>query len=240
MAPSTAPAHNEPLVWLKQATIYQGTTPVLMRVDFVVHPGEFVYLVGRTGSGKTTLLRALHGDLPLQEGEGYVIGFNLRKMTWWRLPRLRRQLGIIFQDFRLLMDRTVADNLTFVLRVTGWRNRRKIQHRVDEMLKLVDLHTKAHKMPYELSGGEQQRLAIARALLNEPPLILADEPTGNLDPQTGREIMELLWRLHRQFHCAIILATHNYQWLQTFPGRIVVATHGKLLEHASPTTNRSG
>ncbi len=231
---------NEPVVYLKNATIYQRKTPVLLRINLTVHPAEFVYLVGKTGSGKTTLLKALHGELPLLEGEGYVVGYNLKKLKWWNLPKFRRKIGKIFQDFKLLMDRTVYDNLEFVLRVTGWRNKTSIKHRIEEVLHLVDLHTKSHKMPYELSGGEQQRVAIARALLNEPPLILADEPTGNLDPETGSEIMNLLWSLNRKLHCAIIIATHNYRWLDLFPGRVIRVARGKLHEDACTAPPGSG
>ncbi len=221
------------LVEVNNAFVFQGKNLVLNGVDLKVRKGEFVYLIGKTGSGKSSLMKALYGDLPLQQGEGSVVGFNLRKVKPRDIPYLRRKLGIIFQDFQLLMDRTVADNLIFVLRATGWKEKPKIQERINEVLSQVGLRTKGYRYPHELSGGEQQRVAIARALLNNPELILADEPTGNLDPDTSDDIMRLLLKLNHELHTAVLMATHNYFIIEKFPNRIVRCADGKIVEEGS-------
>lgn len=217
-------------VELKNAYVFQGKNLVLNGVDVRVRKGEFIYLIGKTGSGKSSLLKALYGDLPLQEGEGQVAGFNLRKMKPRDVPYLRRKLGIVFQDFQLLMDRTVADNLIFALKATGWKDKAKIQERINDVLGQVGLRTKGYRFPHELSGGEQQRVTIARALLNQPGLILADEPTGNLDPETSDDIMQLLLKLNKELHTAVLMATHNYYLIEKFPARILRCADGKIAE----------
>lgn len=218
------------LVELKNAFIFQGKNLVLNGVDVKVRTGEFIYLIGKTGSGKSSLLKALYGDLPLQEGEGKVVGFDLRKLKMADVPFLRRKLGIVFQDFQLLMDRTVADNLIFALKATGWKDKTKIQERINDVLTQVGLRTKGYRFPHELSGGEQQRVTIARALLNHPGLILADEPTGNLDPETSDEIMQLIWKLNRELNTAVLMATHNYSIIEKFPARVIRCAEGKIVE----------
>ncbi len=218
------------LIDLKNAFVFQGKTLVLNGVDLKVKKGEFVYLIGKTGSGKSSLMKALYGDLALQQGEGQVVGFDLQKLKQKDVPYLRRKLGIVFQDFQLLMDRTVADNLIFALRATGWKDKAKIQERINDVLTQVGLRTKGFRFPHELSGGEQQRVTIARALLNNPELILADEPTGNLDPDTSDDIMQLLLKLNRELHTAVVMATHNYYIIEKFPSRIVRCADGKLIE----------
>ncbi|HXH17467.1 MAG TPA: ATP-binding cassette domain-containing protein [Chitinophagales bacterium] len=222
--------NNNCLIELKAVYVYQGKNLVLNGVDLQVRKGEFVYLIGKTGSGKSSLLKALYGDLPLQQGEGRVAGYDLRKLKQRDIPYLRRRLGIVFQDFQLLMDRTVADNLIFALRATGWKDKEKIQERINDVLTQVGLRTKGYRYPHELSGGEQQRVAIARSLLNNPELILADEPTGNLDPDTSDDIMQLLLKLNRELNTALLMATHNYFIIDKFPGRIVRCADGKIVE----------
>jgi len=209
------------IVNLKNARIQQGEVDVLHRVSLYILRGEFTYLIGRTGSGKSSLLKTLYGALPLTEGRGEVAGFDLQKLNRGNIPKLRRKLGIVFQDFNLLADRSVSGNLTFVLRATGWRDKQRIQRRIQEVLQQVDLPDKGGKMPHQLSGGEQQRVVIARALLNEPELIIADEPTGNLDPETSDDILLLLRQLARQHNTAVLFATHDYRILENFPARII-------------------
>lgn len=211
---------NEKLLKLSNAVIYQGKTLVLNQLDLEMHPGEFVFLIGRTGSGKSSLLKALYGDLPLKQGSGTVLNYDLQKLKTSQIPYLRRKLGIVFQDFQLLMDRSVNENLRFVMKATGWSDNKKIKMRIDEVLAQVGLGTKDFKMPHELSGGEQQRVVIARALINNPELILADEPTGNLDPDTSDDIMKLLIKINREFNTAILMATHNYHIIEKYPARI--------------------
>jgi cell division transport system ATP-binding protein len=209
------------IVYLKNANIYQGNSLILSNVDFEVSKGEFVYLIGKTGSGKSSLLKTLYGDLYLREGEGNVAGFDLKKLTWQTVPLLRRNLGVVFQDFRLLTDRNVYDNLEFVLKATGWKDKILMKEKIESVLNKVGLKGKGFKMTYEMSGGEQQRVDIARALLNNPKLMLADEPTGNLDPDTTDEIMQLLFSICRDYNTAFIMATHDYSNIQKYPARVV-------------------
>ncbi|HMZ49827.1 MAG TPA: ATP-binding cassette domain-containing protein, partial [Flavobacteriales bacterium] len=198
-------------------------------VSFSVRKGEFIYLIGRTGSGKSSLMRTLYGDLPLTQGEGHVCGYDLRKLKRREVPYLRRKLGIVFQDFQLLSDRNANANLVFVMESTGWKDRKEIDARVKEVLEQVGLGNKGYKMPHELSGGEQQRVSIARALVNRPELILADEPTGNLDPETTGEILDLLYTIS-QFGSSVIMATHDYTHMKKLNARVVRCEGGKLLE----------
>lgn len=228
MSTEQASAHNPYVAEIKNGFIYQGQTLVLSDVTVSVKKGEFVYLIGKTGSGKSSFLKALYGDLPLNKGNGKVAEMALEDLKRADIPKLRRQLGIVFQDFQLLMDRSVNDNLRFVLKATGWTSKKDMQMRIDEVLSEVGLKTKGFKMPHELSGGEQQRVVIARALLNKPRLILADEPTGNLDPDTSDDIMKLLRDIYKQHDTAVLMATHDYTILEKFPGRILRVMGGKI------------
>lgn len=223
---------SEAILSLKNANIYQGTTLVLQDVNLEVHKGEFVYLVGKTGTGKSSLLKTLYGDLALREGEGIVAGHDLRKLTWKTVPFLRRNLGVVFQDFQLLTDRNVEENLRFVLKATGWKDEGMMKAKMDDVLEKVGLKGKGFKMPFEMSGGEQQRVDIARALLNSPKLILADEPTGNLDPETTDEIMLLLSNLCKDYGAALIMATHDYNVIYKFPARILKTEKGRVYDSA--------
>jgi cell division transport system ATP-binding protein len=202
---------------------------VLAQVDLRVDKGEFVYLVGRTGSGKSSLLRALYAEIPLASGEGKVAEMDLKTLKKKQIPYLRRKLGIVFQDFQLLGDRSVNENLLFVLRATGWSDKEKIRQRIQDVLDKVGLGTKGFKMPHELSGGEQQRVSIARALLNDPEIILADEPTGNLDPETSEEIISLLREISKNGR-AVVVATHDVNILNKFPSRMLRCEHGKVID----------
>ncbi len=222
------------IIDIKHANIYQGNNLILQDVNFQVLKGEFVYLVGKTGTGKSSLLKTLYGDIPLKEGEGTVVGFNLRDMgDWKKVPFLRRNLGVVFQDFQLLTDRNVNDNLKFVLRATGWKDEKLMNEKILDVLDKVGLKSKGFKMPFELSGGEQQRIDIARALLNSPKLILADEPTGNLDPETSDEIMNLLFHISKDYGTAIVMATHDYIVINKFPARMVKTERGRVMDNAT-------
>src|SRR5215218_7847216 len=223
----------EPIVTINQANIYQGESLVLGNVNLEVHRGEFVYLVGKTGTGKSSLLKTLYGELPLREGEAMVAGFDLRKLTWKNVPYLRRTIGVVFQDFQLLTDRNVNDNLKFVLKAIGWKDEKLMNEKIADVLDKVGLKSKGFKMPYEMSGGEQQRVDIARALLNSPKLILADEPTGNLDPETSDEIMNLLIHIARDYGTAVVMATHDYIVIQKFPARMVKTEAGRMYDNAT-------
>ena len=221
------------IIEIKNANIYQGDNLVLENANLTIHKGEFVYLVGKTGTGKSSLLKTLYGELPLKEGEATVAGYDLRKLTWKTIPYLRRTLGVVFQDFQLLTDRNVNENLKFVLKATGWKDDKLMNEKIGDVLEKVGLKSKGFKMPFELSGGEQQRVDIARALLNSPKLILADEPTGNLDPETSDEIMQLLFHISNDYGAAVLMATHDYVVIQKFPSRTVRTDKGKLIDNAT-------
>jgi len=220
----------EPIIEIKNANFYQGENLILQDVNLTVNKGEFVYLVGKTGTGKSTLLKTLYGELPLKTGEGTVAGFDLKKLTWKTVPFLRRKLGVVFQDFQLLTDRNVNENLKFVLKATGWKDEKLMNEKIADVLDKVGLKSKGFKMPFEMSGGEQQRIDIARALLNSPKLILADEPTGNLDPETSDEIMQLLFQLSRDYGAAVVMATHDYMVIQKFGARMIRTEKGQINE----------
>ncbi|MDA9140128.1 ATP-binding cassette domain-containing protein [Flavobacteriaceae bacterium] len=217
------------MINLQNATIVNEKNTILTDVNFRVNVGEFVFLIGKTGTGKSSLLKLLYGDLPLHSGQGTIVGFDLNKLKDKEIPLLRRKLGVVFQDFKLLPDRTLFDNLSFVLKATGWKGKTKIKERVAEVLELVNVTSSDQKFPFELSGGEQQRVAIARALLNHPELIIADEPTGNLDPETSQEIMHLFRKLHTG-GISIVMATHDYNMIVKFPGKIFQCDQGRLNE----------
>ena len=210
---------DEPLIRYKNVNINQQELGVLEDVNLELNKGEFVYLIGKVGSGKTSLLKTIYGELDIQSGDAEVLGYNMSNIKRKHIPQLRRRLGIVFQDFQLLTDRTVYENLKFVLKATGWKNKMEIENRIQEVLTQVGMETKGYKMPNELSGGEQQRIVIARAILNRPDIILADEPTGNLDAETGRKIVELLKEICSQ-GSAIIMTTHNLNLLNEFPGKV--------------------
>ncbi len=218
------------IVELKEAKIYQQKTLILDQVNLKIHRGEFTYLIGKTGSGKSSLLKTLYGALPLKVGKGTVAGFDLNTLTRKTIPLLRRKLGIVFQDFNLLTDRNIQENLFFVLKATGWKDKAAMQKRIDTVLEKVGLTDKKAKMPYELSGGEQQRIVFARALLNQPDIIIADEPTGNLDPDTSDDILLLLKELAEEQNTAVFFATHDYRILENFPARIVRCQSGRILD----------
>lgn len=220
---------NKALIQYIKVEICQQDFPVLEEVDLELHKGEFVYLIGKVGTGKTSLLKTLYAELEIQTGEARVLDFNLRKLKRSQIPQLRRRLGIVFQDFQLLTDRTVHDNLAFVLKATGWRNYDEIQDRIDEVLQEVGMQNKGYKYPYELSGGEQQRIVIARAMLNSPEIVLADEPTGNLDVETGRAIVQLLRKLSES-GSLVIMTTHNLQLIREFPGKVLRCAHHRIEE----------
>jgi cell division transport system ATP-binding protein len=223
----------ESIIEIRNANIYQGDSMVLRDVNLQVNKGEFVYLVGKTGTGKSSLLKTLYGELPLREGQASVVGYNLRELTWKTVPYLRRNLGVVFQDFQLLTDRNVNDNLKFVLKAIGWKDEKLMNEKIGDVLDKVGLKSKGFKMPYEMSGGEQQRVDIARALLNSPRLILADEPTGNLDPETSDEIMNLLITIAKDYGTSVVMATHDYIVIQKFPARMVKTENNKVIDNAS-------
>lgn len=220
---------TKPVLQVTQATIFQGENPVLSDVNFSVEQHEFVFLIGRTGSGKSSLLKTLYADLPLRSGLAEIVGYSLTKIKNSEVPYLRRKIGIIFQDFQLFSDRTIRENLSFVLKATGWTDPVKIKERINEVLIQVGLVDSLQKMPHQLSGGEQQRVVIARALLNEPSILLADEPTGNLDPDVADGIFRLFQEINKK-GTAILMATHNHELLRKFPYRVLKCEKGKLLD----------
>ncbi len=220
---------SETVLKLKNASIFQGDSMVLADINFEMKKGDFVYLIGKTGSGKSSFMKTLYGDLPLSKGEGHVVDYDLQTMKEKDIPFLRRKLGIVFQDFKLLPDRTINSNLEFVLKATGWKEKNKIKTQIASVLDKVDMSTKGFKFPHELSGGEQQRIAIARALLNNPELILADEPTGNLDPQTSIEVMKVLRDINKNGN-TILMATHDYALLLKYPNKTLKCDENKVFE----------
>lgn len=217
------------LISFQNVTINQRDHLVLSDVNLEISKSELVYLIGKVGSGKSSLIKTINAELPIEQGNATVAGFELNKIRRKQIPYLRRKLGTIFQDFQLLIDRTVHDNLEFVLKATGWKNKKEIENRINEVLEKVNLNLKGYKMPNQLSGGEQQRVVIARALLNEPDIILADEPTGNLDPETSADIFKLLYDISLSGR-AVLVATHNYSMLKKYPSRTIKCENGKLLE----------
>lgn len=227
---------SEPILTLQNTKIFQRENLVLSDVNLEINKGEFVYLIGKTGSGKSSLMKTLYGDLPLVKGEGSIVGFDLKKLKDKEIPFLRRKLGIVFQDFKLLNDRNVFENLKFVLKATGWKNKDEIKQKIKEVLTKVGMETKDFKMPFQLSGGEQQRVAIARALLNDPDLILADEPTGNLDPATSVDVMNVLKEIYESGK-TIVMATHDYALILKFPYRTIKCEGGELFEVVQQKSN---
>jgi len=225
---------SQPILYLKNAEIYQRDKLILSNVNIEVDKGEFVYLIGKTGTGKSSFMKTLYGDLPLNTGEGSIVGYDLPTLKEKEIPFLRRKLGVVFQDFKLLNDRTVENNLAFVLTATGWKDKNKMKNRIHEVLEKVDMKNKAFMFPFQLSGGEQQRIAIARALLNSPELILADEPTGNLDPQTSVEVMEVLQEINKQGN-TILMATHDYALLLKYPSKTLKCDNSQIFEVVQKT-----
>lgn len=217
------------IIEFENANIFQKDNLILKDVNLSINKGEFIYFVGKVGSGKTSLIKTINAEIPLVEGEGRVAGYDLTKLKTKQTPHLRRKLGIVFQDFKLLTDRTVYDNLLFVLKATGWKNKQDINDRIAEVLDRVTLSYKGYKMPHQLSGGEQQRVVIARALLNDPEIILADEPTGNLDPETSENLMRLLLEISNNGR-AVVMATHDYNMVKKFPARTIKFGNGKIIE----------
>jgi len=220
---------SDPVVRVKDATIFQGSQAVLTNINFEIEKGDFVFLVGRTGSGKSSLLKTLYADLPLRLGDIAVAGFNIRGISNKQVPQLRRKIGIIFQDFQLFPDRTVGENLTFVMRATGWRDSIRMKSRLVDVLMQVGLGSVEKKMPHQLSGGEQQRVVIARALLNEPSILIADEPTGNLDPEVSSGILKVFQQINRS-GTAILMATHSYGLIKKFPNRVLKCEETRILD----------
>ncbi|QOG90957.1 ATP-binding cassette domain-containing protein [Flavobacterium columnare] len=220
---------------LQNVTIYQEGNKILSDINLSITPGEFIYIIGKTGSGKSSLMKTLYADLPLTQGEGTIVDYDLHGLVDNDIPFLRRKIGIVFQDFKLLPDRSINANLHFVLKATGWTNELDMQTKIDEVLEKVGLLNLANKMPHQLSGGEQQRVAIARALLNDPDLILADEPTGNLDPQTSMEVMEVLRKINQNGK-TILMATHDYALLMKYPSKTLKCEEGAIFEVVQKTT----
>ncbi|MGO4817922.1 cell division ATP-binding protein FtsE [Flavobacterium sp. W22_SRS_FP1] len=220
---------SQAVLSLKNASIYQEDKVILSNINLEVNHGEFLYIIGKTGSGKSSLMKTLYADLPLTEGEGEIVDFNLVTLKESDIPFLRRKIGIVFQDFKLLPDRTIKDNMLFVLKATGWVDKDQMNHKIDEVLDKVGMKEYSNKMPHQISGGEQQRVAIARALLNDPELILADEPTGNLDPQTSAEVLEVLRTINANGK-TIIMATHDYALLMKFPSKTLKCEDTKIFE----------
>jgi cell division transport system ATP-binding protein len=220
---------SQTVLSLKNATIYQSGNPILANINLEVKKGEFIYVIGKTGTGKSSLMKTLYADIPLTEGEGHIVDYDLVALKEKDIPFLRRKIGIVFQDFKLLPDRTVLDNMLFVLKATGWKDKAEMQTKIEEVLDKVGMGEHINKMPHQLSGGEQQCVAIARALLNDPELILADEPTGNLDPQTSAEVIEVLRKINA-LGKTVIMATHDYALLMKFPAKTLKCEDSKIFE----------
>lgn len=220
---------SEAVLSLKNATIYQENQAVLSQIDLEVMPGEFIYIIGKTGTGKSSFMKTLYADLPLTVGDGHFVGYDLRTLKEKDIPFLRRKIGIVFQDFKLLSDRTVHDNMVFVLKATGWTDKAAMEERINEVLEKVGLLNMGHKMPHQLSGGEQQCVGIARALLNDPEVILADEPTGNLDPQTSAEVLGVLRKINENGQ-SVIMATHDYAVIMKFPAKTLKCENHTIFE----------
>jgi cell division transport system ATP-binding protein len=220
---------SETILSLENVAIYQRESLILSQVNVSINKGEFVYLIGKTGTGKSSFMKTLYGDIPLKEGRGNIVGIDLKTLKEKDIPFLRRKLGVVFQDFKLLYDRNVKQNLEFVLKATGWKDKSEMESKIDEVLRKVGMQSKHFKFPYQLSGGEQQRVAIARALLNDPELILADEPTGNLDPQTSVEVMEVLQDINKNGN-TILMATHDYALLLKYPSKTLKCDGQKVFE----------
>jgi cell division transport system ATP-binding protein len=220
---------QESIISINNVSIFQSKSLILSDVNLNINKGEFVYLIGKTGSGKSSLMKILYAEIPLTKGDATVVDYNLSNIKYKDIPMLRRKIGIVFQDFKLLTDRTINENLQFVLEATGWKKKDEIQKRIQEVLDKVNLGNKGLKMPFEISGGEQQRVAIARALLNDPELILADEPTGNLDPETSEEILNLLTKISKNGR-AVLIATHDIVMFSKFPSRTIKCENGKVIE----------
>jgi cell division transport system ATP-binding protein len=225
---------SEPILFLRNVTIYQEEKVILSNINLEVNHGEFIYIIGKTGSGKSSFMKTLYADLPLIEGQASIVNFDLATLKEDDIPYLRRKIGIVFQDFKLLPDRTVNENMLFVLKATGWTDAVEMQNKIDEVLDKVDMKAFASKMPHQLSGGEQQRVAIARALLNDPELILADEPTGNLDPQTSVEVLEVLRKINANGK-TVIMATHDYALLMKFPSKTLKCEDSSIFEVVQKT-----
>ncbi|MEI6817292.1 MAG: ATP-binding cassette domain-containing protein [Bacteroidota bacterium] len=224
------------IIHLENVNIYQSGNVILSNVNIDVDKGEFVYLIGKTGTGKSSLLKTLYAELKIQEGKGAIAGYDLNNLKRKEIPFLRRKLGIVFQDFQLLTDRNVYQNLQFVLKATGWKDKKEIDARIMEVFGMVGMQGKIAKMPHELSGGEQQKVAIARSLLNHPEIILADEPTGNLDPEISDDIMKLLFDISKT-GCAVLMATHNYQLIEKYPSRILKCENNRITDSKQPMVN---
>lgn len=224
-------SENNPIIAFKDADILNGEATVIYGLDMEIYPSDFVYIVGKVGTGKTSIIRTMIAENPLKKGFGEACGYKLNGIKKKHIPFLRRNMGVVFQDFQLLMDRSVEDNLLFVLKATGWKDRDKMDERIAEVLTAVGMELKAHKMPFQLSGGEQQRVAIARSLLNEPEVIIADEPTGNLDSETADDILRLLTKINIEKGTAIVMVTHNKQVFETYPGRIFICKDESCTEH---------
>lgn len=225
---------NTTLITYEKVELCQQDHVVLKDVDIEINSGEFVFLIGKVGSGKSTFLKSIYGEIPVSEGRAQVLDYDLTRLRFKEIPLLRRKIGIVFQDFQLLTDRTVNANLEFVLKATGWKDKKAIEEQIHHVLRQVAMHTKGYKMPHQLSGGEQQRIVIARALLNSPEIILADEPTGNLDADTGRGILELLHTIRRS-GTTVIVATHNHNWVEQYPGRLLFCEGNKMSEITATT-----
>ncbi len=222
-----------PIISFKEADILNGEATVIYGLDMDVFPGDFVYIVGKVGTGKTSIIRTIIAENPLLKGSGEACGFKLNGIREKDIPYLRRKMGVVFQDFQLLMDRSVEENLSFVLRATGWKSEEEMSRKITQVLEAVGMERKAHKMPHQLSGGEQQRIAIARALLNEPEVIIADEPTGNLDPETADGIMQLLTGINKEKGTAVVMVTHNRQIFDKYPGRVMVCAEERCEEQTN-------